>query len=842
VVALARLPRRLLWFGLTALLVAALSVLDMLLPRPWDGVVLAAERELLLVREVVPGSGGAEAGLRPGDRIVGVARAIVRSPGEVARLLAGRKAGEVVPYLILRDGQLLEVGVRLSSHRLSTPLFVYAAITGFFFFAIGALVLLSRPDDAPAAPSRVFFVLCTLFLLFLVCRLRPASYSFVDGLVLTTGTLSLMALPAAFLHFFLVFPQRQTFLLTTQPHGFLARVQRFVNGSPHLFTVLYALPPLTYAVAGLGGSLLGVRVRSVAGAPVASWVLLGDYLVLGLLALLRSLLQSRDAKQRKQLAPVFFGTLVGTVPLLLFTVVVPSVAATEATLALGVIAFAAVPLSFAYAIVRFQLLDVRVVVRRSLLYTLTTAALTGLYALVLAAANALARTRGLSQSRYFPLFFALLVVALFDPLRRRLQGPVDRFFFRDMVDARRAMEELSEALVREFSVERLERWLTGRLGEVMKLAWVLLYRREGDGFLCPGPREGFPAAIPAGAGVVAGLASHGQPVRLGQLESYALLDAPSAQLLRAMQQEEAELLVPLVASGQLLAFLVVGPKLSEEELTREELQLLRTVANQGAVGFENARFLQEHARQLELEKELAIAREVQFSLIPEHIAAPYPWRVAARCVPAYQVGGDFYDVLPVSQNPCQALVLGDVAGKSVAGAMLMVAAREALRAGAVAAASPGELLRETNSRLYHRQRRMVLALTLLLLCPEGRVRYCLAGQPAPLLRRRDGNVEALPLPENRLPLGALAEGHWDELSTTLAPGELLLAYSDGLTDALEATGEAFGEERLRQVLAGAPADPQGAVEHVLGAVRSFVGGGQAFDDITVMAIVWEGDA
>lgn len=820
-------------------MVASLSVLDMLLPRPWDGVVLAPDRELLLVREVVPGSGGAEAGLRPGDRIVGVARAIVRSPGEVARLLAGKKAGEVVPYLILRDGQLLEVGVRLASRRLSTPLFVYAAFTGFFFFAIGVLVLASRPDDAPAAPSRVFFILCTLFLLFLVCRLRPASYSFVDGLVLTTGTLSLMALPAAFLHFFLVFPERQTFLLTTEAGGFLARVQRFVNSSPHLFTVLYALPPLTYAVTGLGSNLFGVRVRSVAGAPVASWVLLGDYLLLGLLALLRSLLRSRDARQRRQLAPVFFGTVVGTIPFLLLTVVVPSVAATEATLALGVVFFAAVPLAFAYAIVRFQLLDVRVVVRRSLLYTLTTAALTGLYALALAATNAVARTQGFSQSRYFPLLFALLVVALFDPLRKRLQGPVDRFFFRDLVDARRALEELSEALVREFSVERLEQWLTERLARVMKLAWVVLYRREGDGFFCARPRKGFPGTLPSNAGLVAALASHGQPLRLGQVESFALLDAHSAELFAATKSSGAELLVPLMASGVLYAFLVVGPKLSEEELTREELQLLRTVANQGAVGFENARFLREHARQRELEKELAIAREVQFSLIPERIVAPFPWRVAARCVPAYQVGGDFYDVLPFPQDTSQALVLGDVAGKSVAGAMLMVAAREALRAGAMVATSPGELLKETNRRLYRRQRRMVLALALLLLCPGGHVRYCLAGQPVPLLRRRNGTVEPLPLPQHRLPLGALAEGHWDELSVTLAPGDLILAYSDGLSDALEAA-DGSGEERLSQLLATAPGDAEAAVEHILGVAKRFSESGQGFDDVTVMAIAWEG--
>lgn len=811
----------------------------MFLPRPWDGVLLTADRELLLVKGVVPGTGGAEAGIRPGDRIIGVGRAIVRSPGEVARVLASWGAGEQVPYLLLRDGKLVELTVRLSSRRLSTPLFLYAAVTGFFFFGVGLFVLASRPDDAPAGPARVFFILCTLFMLFLVCRLRPASYGFFDGVVLTTGTLSLLALPAAFLHFFLIFPRRQVFAFAGEGGGFLVKLQRFVNSSPHFFTLLYAFPPLTYAVSTVGSRFFGWKLRFLSGAPVASWVLMGDYLVLGLLALLRSLLRAEDPRQRRQMATVFAGAVVGIVPFLLFAVVIPTMSDLETSLAVAVVSLAAIPVAFAYAIVRFQLLDVRVVIRRSLLYTLTTASVTAIYALTLTAANALARHQGLVQSRYFPVLFALLVVALFDPLRRRIQGPVDRFFFRDMVDARKALDELSEALTREFSVARLEDWLTLRLSEIMRLAWVVLYRVEGARLVASRGRGELPAELPADCALVAELRERGEPVRVGQLEGLALLDQASAQVVEGARAAGAKLLVPLVASGQLYAVLLVGPKLSDEELSREEVQLLRTVANQGAVGFENARFLAEHTRQMELEKELEIARQVQFSLIPERIVAPAPWRVAARCVPAYQVGGDFYDVLPSTPGECQALVLGDVAGKSVAGAMLMVAAREALRAEAMTTSDPVQLLREVNGRLYRRERRMVLALTFLQLCPGGELRYCLAGQPALLIRRRDGSVEELPTPAFRLPLGALADAFWDEVRVRLEPGELVLVYSDGLPDAQDANGEELGEARLRKVLAAAPRDVEGTVAHVIRAVQEF-SGTKAFDDITVMAVSWEG--
>lgn len=811
----------------------------MFLPRPWDGVLLAADRELLLVKGVVPGTGGALAGIKAGDRIVGVGRAIVRSPGEVARLLATWR-GDKVPYLLLRDGRLLELEVKLSTRRLSTPLFLYAAFTGIFFFAVGFFVLVSRPDDAPAGPARVFFVLCTLFMLFLVCRLRPASYGFFDGVVLTTGTLSLLALPAAFLHFFLIFPRRQVFSFAPTQNGSLGDLERFINGSPHFFTFLYALPPATYAVSTLGSRMLSWKLRFISGAPVASWVLMGDYLVLGLLALLRSLLRAEDPRQRRQMGTVFAGTVVGVVPFLLLAVVIPTMSDVESSLAWAVLSFSAIPVAFAYAIIRFQLLDVRVVVRRSLLYTLTTASVTAIYALTLTAANAVARHQGLVQSRYFPLLFALLVVALFDPLRRRIQGPVDRFFFRDMVDARKALEELSEALTREFSVSRLEDWLTRRLSEIMRLAWVVLYRLEDKRLSASRTVGSLPAEAEGSQVLVRELRERGEPVRLAQLEGLSLLESGTASFLAAARETGARLFVPLVASGELYAFLVVGPKLSEEDLSREELQLLRTVANQGAVGFENARFLAEHTRQMELEKELDIARQVQFSLIPERIVAPEPWRVAARCVPAYQVGGDFYDVLPNPRGECQALVLGDVAGKSVAGAMLMVAAREALRAEALTATDPSRLLAEVNRRLYRRERRMVLALAYLLLCPEGELRYCLAGQPPPLVRRHRGGVEELPMPAFRLPLGALAEAQWDEVRVQLEPGDLVVLYSDGLSDAQGSDGEPLGEDRLREVIAATPAGVDAVVAHVIGFVQRFSGSRKAFDDITVMAVSWEG--
>ncbi len=193
-------------FGGLALAVALVAIVDLALPRPWDGVVLEGDAPgTLAVREVVAGSGAARAGIRPGDRIVGIDRDLLRSPTHAAELLARRTIGETVPYLVARDGAVAEVGVELGP-----------PLPGQRRLLLRLRARLPLPRRSAAScwrasrrqrAAQVFFLVCVLFLLFLVCRLRPVSYTLIDRLALDTGTFALLFLPACFLHFFLIFPR-----------------------------------------------------------------------------------------------------------------------------------------------------------------------------------------------------------------------------------------------------------------------------------------------------------------------------------------------------------------------------------------------------------------------------------------------------------------------------------------------------------------------------------------------------------------------------------------------------------------------------------------------------------
>ncbi|MBD3855369.1 MAG: PDZ domain-containing protein, partial [Acidobacteria bacterium] len=276
--------------GILAFLIAALSVADMFLPHPYDGVILEVDfPDARVVRAVVPGSGADRAGIRPADVIVGIDREFLEdSQAHAQELLNQHEIGETVRYLVKSGGSLFEVDVELGRRQIGDTSYLYAALLGFLFFGVGLFVVLRQPR-MPAA--RVFFTMSVLFMLFLVCRLRPASYSWVDTFVLTTGTLALLFLPAAFLHFFLIFP-REIWEWRRDP---IADFLGWVNRLSSRMLPLYLLPPMVYLGTNLWDRYSDSSLAVISGAPMTNWWVMVGYMMLGLGALYLSARHLPDA-------------------------------------------------------------------------------------------------------------------------------------------------------------------------------------------------------------------------------------------------------------------------------------------------------------------------------------------------------------------------------------------------------------------------------------------------------------------------------------------------------------------------------------------------------------------
>ncbi len=822
-------------------LISGMSVIDMLLPKPYDGVVPDVSSQAgIVVRDLVPSGPAEKAGILPGDAILGIGRRMLRSPSDAPPELRRHEVGESVVYLVERGGKVFETTVLLASYRAASLSYLYYAVLGAVFFALGLFVVTRRPGDAAGT---VFFILCILFMLFFACRLRPSSYYWIDYFVQVAGTLALFLLPAVFLHFFLLFPSRKVFRFAEPragehlPSPFLTRLQSFLNGSPSFYSVLYLLPPAFYVLQMALLTKPGASARLVFGAPRANWILLADYLILGLLALAHSLYTVENRSQRKPVLTLLVGTLSGTIPFVVFVVFFPAFFHDERYLAWGVVPMALVPLSFAYAIVRFRLFDVHVIVRRSLVYGFMTAIVTSLYALALVAGNRLVAANVFFSSPLFAFTFGLIVVLVVDPLRRRMQNVVDRFFFRDRADFQKALLEVSRSVVSQLEREKLRELLTSKTAEIMRLERLdLLTPRPEDGALADSHAAAAPA-LPIGSLLARLLIDRGAPVKLREIDPWSL-DESSRRFRDSQMARGIRVLVPVATRGRLLGLLAAGDKRSEEEFGREDLDHLATIANQGALGLEAAALHEELTRQAEVQRDLEIARDIQESLFPREIPVLPGIELFGMSRPAKVVGGDFYDFLAFDDGRL-ALVLGDVSGKSIPASLLMVAAKEIVYARAMAEPDPAHVFRESNRRIYTIKRRMFVALSYFLIDSQGlSLHYAIGGQPTPLLVR-SGETSAIeiPVPETRLPLGAFRETEYDSRTFFLRRGDLLLFHTDGLTEAMSVDMAPYGDERLKASLVRHASHPLPELaEELLEDIRQFTFGAEQYDDQTFVLL------
>ncbi len=829
--------------GWLALALALVSIVDLLRPRPFDGVVLDERlAAILLVREVLPGSGAYEAGIRPGDTIVGIDRSILKSTSHAAQILGQRAVGDVVPYLVEDAAGVREVEVELGPRRLITAPYFYACLLGFAFFFVGWFVFRKQPRQRAA---QLFFLLGGLFMLFLVFRLRPLSYSAFDAAVLRVGTLALLWLPACFLHFFLVFPRRIFPASEIRESDIPGYDKRLRHRWIALLVTIYLIPFLTMAAVLTWAQTEGRAVELVSGAPLANWWVLAIYMVLGLGALLWNIARLRSAREKRGGYLVLFGSLFGLLPFLITAVAFPAILHTDKFLYLGVFPLTLVPLTFAYAIVVFRMLDVQVILRKSVLYTVTTVAITAIYALVIAGFGVLSTATDLAGSVWFPVLLALAIVLLFEPLRRRVQGFVNRFIYAERSHLERALQEIEVAFSQQDDLREVVRGLVETLPERLELKFAGLYLAEAD-LTSPevmvlnrvaGP-DFLPEVLPSIPGIEHSLAAKRGVVALGELESLVNRHRDLSTWVEGLTSSGVKVVCVLSSPRRTAGLMVLSDKTSQMVFEEDELGLLRRLSSQAALALETNTLLLERTAQAEIEKELAIAASVQEDLLPETINFGPGWEVEAHCTPAKKIGGDFFTELPGPTEGSSALVYGDVAGKSISGALMMMAAHEALHSLALTERSPQRLFWLANQRLYVLGKRRSFVALAYLTSPDGtNLDYVLAGQPEPLIRGAGGEVSELTPPAHRIPLGGLLNGdEYQVQRATIEVGDLLLCYSDGVTEAMNPEGELFGLERLKSVVESTDGSPRELVAKLVEEIAVFVRDAEQYDDITVIAL------
>ncbi|MFP5227221.1 MAG: SpoIIE family protein phosphatase [Acidobacteriota bacterium] len=618
--------------------------------------------------------------------------------------------------------------------------------------------------------------------------------------------------------------------------------------------VCVLLPAMYLDYYGQGDGPLLTRAGNLAG----SYVINPFNLLCVILYLVLTLDKLRSASTedaRRRLRVLTTGMSIGMGALLLVFVLLPHFGVNFSEprfywiISLGALLFMFAPLTLAYVVVVQRALDVRVLLRIGTRYALARATLWVVQAALLIVVGLrlflpmFERRVPQPSDVWTALIFLVLILALRFGVGKRIEQWLDKRFFREAYNAEVLLNELSDEVRHFTETQPLLETVARTVCNTLHIRQIAMLLRHGDAFRLEqsvGVTAEGVLTLPVQASSIRYLVNSNEPARLYRDDPDAWYLMAGTAERRALDLLNAELLVPLPGRNRLMGVMALGPKRSEAAWSRTDLQVLQTVARQTGLALEVSELAHslaaEAAQRERVNREIEIAREVQERLFPQEMPAIAGASVAGSCRPAQGVGGDYYDVIHLEDGRL-GLAIGDVSGKGISAALLMASLRASLRG--VTLDNPRDfanLMHKVNRLVYEASASNRYATFFFAAYdPQSRRLECVnAGHNPPVVLR---NGQVIRLEAGGPVVGLLPFAPYTEQAITLEPGDLLLLYTDGISEAMTHADEEWGEERMIEAASAVQDQHAGDVLRALFvAADEFTAGAPQHDDMTLLIL------
>jgi sigma-B regulation protein RsbU (phosphoserine phosphatase) len=774
-----------------------------------------------VIVDVVPRGVTDRAGVRNGDILLAINGKTFTRPFQAMNLINPLPAGTFVTYLIERDGAQFETQVEIL--KVVNVSYLAFFLLGITFLLVGYVVVMTRPQGRVQRSFGTFTIFCMLYfgLMSVALNLNQDPWWKFYPIVVGIAVARAVA-PAVFLSFFLTFPARYP----------LAEKRWFV------FTIVGLGVLATGSLfAGVGANLPGPVAQSIVLLPLLCFMA-------GLFIFIFTYFKRVEKEKRRQLRPILISIVIGIsvfVYVIILTATDQFVLFTKPLLLTPAVLIALVPAAFGYSIFRYRLMDIDLLLKRSLIYGAVTASIAAIYIVtVYGIGSLIAYFLGTEENKTLTIIALIIIAFAVDPLKRRFQEWVDRIFYEERYNYHAALREFSQELPRLMNLEQVMHSLVNTISSTMHIgnvAVTLCDEREG----CYTVSKGIDERCCQFGEVSNGLLSL---LRNSRVSQYVGLLATDSESIRIHEEDKRRILdagivlvVPMFLKDRLIGLIAVGPKLSEKVYSQEDIDLLSTVGNQAAVAIENARLHRSEIERQKIQEELALARRIQQGLLPDSSPVVDGLDITGVSIPALTVGGDYFDFIQLDSKRLL-VVVADVSGKGMSAALYMSKVQGMIQLAAHMYDSPKEILIQVNRRIYDGIERKSFITMILALFDLGKreVRICRAGHNKALVVS-NGSLEYLKAEGIGLGLerGPVFESRLQEVRQSLNEGDLFVFYTDGLTEAMNSLQDQFGEDAVRHVVAARRSLNAQQLQHsIITAVEEFRGTAEPHDDLTLV--------
>jgi sigma-B regulation protein RsbU (phosphoserine phosphatase) len=510
------------------------------------------------------------------------------------------------------------------------------------------------------------------------------------------------------------------------------------------------------------------------------------------------------------------------------------------------------PLTMAYVIVVYRAMDVSVVVRQGLQYALAKGGVRVLQFLLLLGIGLGVRW---SINNYgSSLFIQIAIIAvgialvpLIDVVAKPLRVWIDRKFFREAYNAEQLLSELSEDVRTMVETKPLLETVSTRISESLHVPQIALLLRNGNNEFQPAYALGYenpPLVEFSEHDKTVEKLKRNEPLTIYRDDQESWINGEvESEEREKLHQLNSQLLLPIGAKDTLSGVISLSPKRSEEPYSPNDLRLLKSVAAQTGLALENSRLTEAIAREAaqkeRLNRELEIAREVQERLFPQELPPTEGLDYIGACRPALGVGGDYYDFLELPDGKF-GIAIGDVSGKGIGASLMMASLQASLRGQAIHCGSDlAALMKHVNTLVYEAStsNRYATFFYAQLDTKTRKMIYVNAGHNPPFLLKKNGEVQRLE--EGGAVVGMLPTMfiNYNQGEVQLEAGDLLVGYTDGISEAMNPAEEEWGEDAMLEQLKIVYDKPSEEIlTYIVECADKFADGAKQHDDMTMIII------